>query len=216
MEQPTFFDSTINNKVTLKVVFIGDCNVGKTSLLEQYIHKTFKEQYKATLGTEFYTQELLLDDIPVLLQIWDTAGQERFKTLSSSYFRGADACCLVFDVNTEDSFNNIRMWHDFFLQSLDNDQTSTFPFVIVGNKIDLNPESRLVSSTQAEELSQSLASPYKYFDASAKTAQNVEDVFVALAQLALQKKQQEEPDVLTDTLKVETPAPIPKQSSTCC
>lgn len=81
-------------KVLLKVIILGDSGVGKTSLMNQYVNKKFSNQYKATIGADFLTKEVIVDDRIVTMQIWDTAGQERFQSLGVAFYRGADCCVL--------------------------------------------------------------------------------------------------------------------------
>ena len=79
-------------------------------------HNTFSEQFKPTIGADFSNKEIRLeDDKVVILQIWDTAGQERFQSLSSAFYRGADCCCLVYDVTNPSSFDHIIDWKEVFL-----------------------------------------------------------------------------------------------------
>ena len=82
-------------KVLLKVIILGDSGVGKTSLMNQFVNKKFSNQYKATIGADFLTKEVMVDDRLVTMQIWDTAGQERFQSLGVAFYRGADSCVLV-------------------------------------------------------------------------------------------------------------------------
>ncbi|KAG1443254.1 hypothetical protein G6F56_010742 [Rhizopus delemar] len=91
-------------KVLLKVIILGDSGVGKTSLMNQYVNKKFSNQYKATIGADFLTKEVMVDDRLVTMQIWDTAGQERFQSLGVAFYRGADCCVLAYDVNNSKSF----------------------------------------------------------------------------------------------------------------
>lgn len=81
-------------KVLLKVIILGESGVGKTSLMNQYVNKKFSNQYKATIGADFLTKEVIVDDRVVTMQIWDTAGQERFQSLGVAFYRGADCCVL--------------------------------------------------------------------------------------------------------------------------
>uniref|UniRef100_A0A7N0UPY9 Ras-related protein Rab-7b n=1 Tax=Kalanchoe fedtschenkoi TaxID=63787 RepID=A0A7N0UPY9_KALFE len=127
-------------RVLLKVIVLGDSGVGKTSLMNQYVNKKFREQYKATIGADFVTKELQVDDKHVTLQIWDTAGQERFQSLGAAFYRGADCCVLVYDVNAPKSFETLRKWHEEFLKQADPVDPSTFPFVVIGNKVDVEGE----------------------------------------------------------------------------
>uniref|UniRef100_A0A453F848 GTP-binding protein n=1 Tax=Aegilops tauschii subsp. strangulata TaxID=200361 RepID=A0A453F848_AEGTS len=92
--------------------------VGKTSLMNQYVHNKFSQQYKATIGADFVTKEVLIEDRLVTLQIWDTAGQERFQSLGVAFYRGADCCVLVYDVNVNKSFDTLNTWHDEFLNQV--------------------------------------------------------------------------------------------------
>merc|ERR1712151_621134 len=102
-------------KVLLKVIILGDSGVGKTSLMNQYVNKKFTNQYKATIGADFLTKEVTIDDKTVTMQIWDTAGQERFQSLGVAFYRGADCCVLVYDVTVAKSFEHIENWRDEFL-----------------------------------------------------------------------------------------------------
>ncbi|XP_021573009.1 ras-related protein Rab-7a isoform X2 [Carlito syrichta] len=99
---------TSRKKVLLKVIILGDSGVGKTSLMNQYVNKKFSNQYKATIGADFLTKEVMVDDRLVTMQIWDTAGQERFQSLGVAFYRGADCCVLVFDVTAPNTFPTLR------------------------------------------------------------------------------------------------------------
>ncbi|XP_003375392.1 GTP-binding protein YPT7 [Trichinella spiralis] len=85
-------------KVLLKVIILGDSGVGKTSLMNQYVNKRFSNQYKATIGADFLTKDVVVDDRFVTMQIWDTAGQERFQSLGVAFYRGADCCVLILNI----------------------------------------------------------------------------------------------------------------------
>jgi len=102
-------------KVLLKVIILGDSGVGKTSLMNQYVNKKFSNQYKATIGADFLTKEVMVNDRLVTMQIWDTAGQERFQSLGVAFYRGADCCVLVYDVNVAKTFDNLDSWLFFFV-----------------------------------------------------------------------------------------------------
>eukprot|EP01095_Lingulamoeba_sp_RSL-Kostka_P003756 TRINITY_DN1476_c1_g1_i2.p1 TRINITY_DN1476_c1_g1~~TRINITY_DN1476_c1_g1_i2.p1 ORF type:complete len:206 (-),score=45.65 TRINITY_DN1476_c1_g1_i2:58-675(-) len=126
-------------KLFLKVVVIGDSGVGKTSLTYSFVCNKFRVYYASTIPADFYSKEVQLEeDSFVTLQIWDTAGQERFNSLGPCFYRGADACMLVYDVTNKDSFENIEKWRETFIKSANLSDPENFPFVVVGNKIDLN------------------------------------------------------------------------------
>ncbi|KAG6480162.1 hypothetical protein ZIOFF_063640 [Zingiber officinale] len=88
---------------------------GLLNLTIRYVHKKFTQQYKVTIGADFVTKEILVDDRLVTLQIWDTAGQERFQSLGVAFYKGVDCCVLVYDVNVRRSFDTLDNWHDEFL-----------------------------------------------------------------------------------------------------
>ncbi|VAH21988.1 unnamed protein product [Triticum turgidum subsp. durum] len=131
-------------RTLLKVIVLGDSGVGKTSLMNQYVNKKFSQQYKATIGADFLTKEVLIEDRLVTLQIWDTAGQERFQSLGVAFYRGADCCVLVYDVNVKRTFNTLGTWHDEFINQAGPSDPKQFPFILVGNKVDLDAGSRRV------------------------------------------------------------------------
>ncbi|KAL0088598.1 P-loop containing nucleoside triphosphate hydrolase protein [Phycomyces blakesleeanus] len=174
-------------KDILKVVLIGDGGVGKTSLRNQFIHKRFTNAYKATIGADFITKEVQKDDnTKVMLQLWDTAGQERFQSLGVAYYRGADACILVYDVNNYSSFQHLGRWREDFLKqsSLPEDEAKHFPFLMVGNKIDI--DDRVVSRRQARAWAEQNSSDrmrIPCFEASAKDGTNVEEAFTYIAKM---------------------------------
>jgi Ras-related protein Rab-7A len=170
-------------KVLLKVIILGDSGVGKTSLMHQYVNKKFSTQYKATIGADFLTKEVMVDDRLVTMQIWDTAGQERFQSLGVAFYRGADCCVLVFDVNLGKTFENLDGWRDEFLIQAGPRDPDNFPFVVLGNKIDVENQ-RAVSQRRALAWC-SQKGNIPYFDTSAKDNYNVEQAFQHIAKTAL-------------------------------
>lgn len=169
-------------KSLLKVIILGDSSVGKTSLMNQYVNKRFSNQYKATIGADFLTKEVIVDDRVVTMQIWDTAGQERFQSLGVAFYRGADCCVLVYDVTAPNTFKNLDSWRDEFLIQAGPRDPEHFPFVVLGNKVDL--ENRQVSTRRAQQWCQS-KNDIPYFETSAKEGINVELAFQTIAKNAL-------------------------------
>ncbi|XP_077287338.1 RAS oncogene family member Rab7 [Arctopsyche grandis] len=169
-------------KVLLKVIILGDSGVGKTSLMNQFVNNKFSNQYKATIGADFLTKEVVVDDRAVTVQIWDTAGQERFQSLGVAFYRGADCCVLVFDVSAPSTFKSLESWRDEFLIQASPRDPDNFPFVILGNKVDL--ENRAVSAKRAQQWCQA-KNGIPYFETSAKEALNVELAFQTIARSAL-------------------------------
>merc|ERR1712190_572221 len=115
-----------------------------------------------------------LDGKTVKLQIWDTAGQERFRTITSSYYRGAHGIIVVYDVTDKESFNNVKHW----MQEIDKYAADGVNKLLVGNKCDLSSK-KVVSYDEAKELSDSLS--VKFMETSAKNAHNVEQAFQMMA-----------------------------------
>uniref|UniRef100_A0A8C0TUW2 Ras-related protein Rab-7a n=1 Tax=Canis lupus familiaris TaxID=9615 RepID=A0A8C0TUW2_CANLF len=176
---------TSRKKVLLKVIILGDSGVGKTSLMNQYVNKKFSNQYKATIGADFLTKEVMVDDRLVTMQIWDTAGQERFQSLGVAFYRGADCCVLVFDVTAPNTFKTLDSWRDEFLIQASPRDPENFPFVVLGNKIDL--ENRQVATKRAQAWCYS-KNNIPYFETSAKEAINVEQAFQTIARNALKQE----------------------------
>ncbi|RYR49784.1 hypothetical protein Ahy_A07g036303 isoform B [Arachis hypogaea] len=211
-------------RTLLKVIILGDSGVGKTSLMNQYVNKKFSNQYKATIGADFLTKEVQFEDRLFTLQIWDTAGQERFQSLGVAFYRGADCCVLVYDVNSMKSFENLNNWRDEFLIqaclcsflciifAASPSDPENFPFVVIGNKIDIDGgNSRVVSEKKARAWCASKGN-IPYFETSAKEGVNVEEAFQCIAKDAL-KSGEEEELYLPDTIDVGNSS---QQRSTGC
>ncbi|KAI4227780.1 MAG: hypothetical protein L6R36_002133 [Xanthoria steineri] len=141
-----------------KLLLIGDSGVGKSCLLLRFADDTYTESYISTIGVDF----------------WDTAGQERFRTITSSYYRGAHGICVVYDVTDMDSFNNVKQW----LQEIDRYATEGVNKLLVGNKSDMS-DKKVVDYTVAKEFADSLGIPF--LETSAKNASNVEQAFLTMA-----------------------------------
>ncbi|OAX34828.1 hypothetical protein K503DRAFT_851481 [Rhizopogon vinicolor AM-OR11-026] len=184
----------------LKVIILGDSGVGKTSLMNQFVNSRFNSQYKATIGADFLTKEVTVDNRLVTMQIWDTAGQERFQSLGVAYYRGADCCVLVYDVNNSKSFENLNNWRDEFLIQASPHDAERFPFVVLGNKIDVDESRRQVTQKRVLAWCQSKGN-IPYFETSAKEAVNVQEAFAVVARNALQQEAEEQ-------LYVDYPDPI--------
>jgi len=198
----------------LKVIILGDSGVGKTSLMNQYVQKKFSKEYKATIGADFLTKEIEVDNKTVTMQIWDTAGQERFQSLGVAFYRGADCCVLVHDVNNAKSFEALDNWRDEFLIQASPQDPENFPFMLLGNKVDVDGgNSRTVSKKKAEAWAQSKGG-LPYFETSAKEDINVETAFMQIARNALRNEKEEE-IYMPDAVNMNTSA-VPRKNSSCC
>ena len=112
-------------------------------MADRYMTGTFTVEHKATIGAEFKASEVSVGGETVGLQVWDTAGQEMFKCIQGLFYRGADGCILVFDITNHESFLAIAKWRDEFLSQARVDHPLDFPFVLIGNKVDLATERKV-------------------------------------------------------------------------
>ncbi|KQK08318.1 ras-related protein RIC1 [Brachypodium distachyon] len=157
-----------------KLLLIGDSGVGKSCLLLRFADDSYLESYISTIGVDFKIRTVEQDGKTIKLQIWDTAGQERFRTITSSYYRGAHGIIVVYDVTDQESFNNVKQW----LNEIDRYASENVNKLLVGNKCDL-AESRVVSYEAGKALADEIGIPF--LETSAKDATNVEKAFMTMA-----------------------------------
>jgi Ras-related protein Rab-1A len=188
-----------------KLLLIGDSGVGKSCLLLRFADDTYTESYISTIGVDFKIRSIELEGKTVKLQIWDTAGQERFRTITSSYYRGAHGIIIVYDVTDKESFQNIQHW----LQEIDKYANEGVMKLLVGNKSDLQSK-KVVSYDEAKELADSLG--IGFIETSAKNAHNVEQAFT---KMALEMKTKVKTTVPTKPTKLMRPGTPVKQGGCC-
>ncbi|KAK1766899.1 putative ras [Phialemonium atrogriseum] len=157
-----------------KLVFLGEQSVGKTSLITRFMYDSFDNMYQATIGIDFLSKTMYLEDRTVRLQLWDTAGQERFRSLIPSYIRDSSVAVVVYDVSNAKSFQNTRKWIDDVRAERGNDVI----IVLVGNKTDLSK--REVTTQQGEE--EARKNNLMFVETSAKLGHNVKALFKRIAQ----------------------------------
>ena len=116
-----------------KIVFLGDQSVGKTSIILRFSQDTYDGKQKATVGIDFLTKTIYVDDKMVRMQIWDTAGQERFRTLTTNFYRRADGIIVSFDVTDKKTFDAVSTW----MKAISDHADASADVVLCGNKIDL-------------------------------------------------------------------------------
>ena len=156
----------------LKILLIGDSGVGKSSLLTRFCDDSFSEKQLTTIGVDFKVKYVELKDRKFKLAIWDTAGQERFRTLTSSYYRGAHAIILVYDASDRRTFENLAYWIEEVRKYSTNPEAVV---LVVGNKLD---ESRQVSTAEGKECA--FNNSALFIETSAKTKQGVREAFEEL------------------------------------
>lgn len=157
-----------------KLLLIGDSGVGKSCLLLRFADHSYTESYISTIGVDFKIRTIDLDGKTIKLQIWDTAGQERFRTITSSYYRGAHGIIVVYDVTDVESFDNVKQW----LNEIDRYASENVNKLLVGNKCDLRNK-RAVEYETAADFADKLDIPF--LETSAKEATNVEKAFLTMA-----------------------------------
>ncbi|CAH7665918.1 GTP-binding protein ryh1 [Phakopsora pachyrhizi] len=190
-----------------KLVFLGEQSVGKTSLITRFMYDTFDNTYQATIGIDFLSKTLYLEDRTVRLQLWDTAGQERFRSLIPSYIRDSSVAVVVYDVANRTSFINTSRWVDDVRAERGNDVI----IVLVGNKTDLG-DRRQVSIEEAERRSKELN--VMFIETSAKAGHNVKTLFKKIAE-ALPGKEDQASNPLANQMIDVTAAPVKVEESGC-
>ncbi|KAG0181478.1 hypothetical protein DFQ28_011265 [Apophysomyces sp. BC1034] len=176
--------------VAVKLVLLGEAAVGKSSLVVRFVSRDYIENREPTIGAAFLTQKCTVDDRTIKFEIWDTAGQERFHSLAPMYYRNAQAAIVVYDVTKAASLNKAKSW----VKELQRQANLHIVIALVGNKIDLvEEENPGQGQTEEDEESVSRQVPTEeaaayaaeagllFFETSARTGANVDQVFVGIA-----------------------------------
>lgn len=191
-----------------KLLLIGDSSVGKSCLLLRFADDSYVDSYISTIGVDFKIRTVELEGKTIKLQIWDTAGQERFRTITSSYYRGAHGIIIVYDVTEMESFNNVKQW----LNEIDRYANESVCKLLVGNKCDL-VENKVVDTQMGQALADELGIPF--LETSAKDAINVEQAFLTMAG-EIKKKVGNQPTAKKSTGTVPIRGQPIQQKSNCC
>ncbi len=180
-------------KYVYKLSLIGDNGVGKTSMSQRYVHGIFKADYKATIGTYISKKECEFKELgtSVRFMIWDLAGQSQFERLWPDYLTDSRAGIIVYDITSRESFENVKKWYDIIKRVA----LPHIVLILVGNKVDLNT-SRVVTTEEGMELAKELG--IYYLETSAKTNENIYNVFEWIALQIINMKIDEVKDTLFD------------------
>lgn len=166
-------DSNQRIDYVFKVVLIGDSAVGKSQILARFARNEFSLDSKATIGVEFQTRTMAIENKSVKAQIWDTAGQERYRAVTSAYYRGAVGAFLVYDITKRQTFDHIPRW----LEELRSHADKNIVIILIGNKSDLENQ-RAVPTEDAKEFAQKEG--LFFLETSALEATNVENAFTTV------------------------------------
>ncbi|KAK5876923.1 hypothetical protein CesoFtcFv8_026226 [Champsocephalus esox] len=164
-----------------KIILIGDSNVGKTCLVQNFKSGIFSERQQNTIGVDFTVRTVDIDGKKVKMQVWDTAGQERFRTITQSYYRSAHGAIIAYDITRQGTFDSVTHW----IKEVEIYGANNVVLVLIGNKCDLEKE-RQVQFEDACNLSKEkdiLAA----LETSAKESQNVDEAFIMMARELLSR-----------------------------
>lgn len=192
-----------------KILLIGDSGVGKSCLLLRFADDTYTDSYISTIGVDFKIKTIEIDDKIIKLQIWDTAGQERFRTITSSYYRGAQGIIIVYDVTDRESFNNVKNW----IIEIEKYAAEDVQKILIGNKIDLKND-RNVSYEEGKELADNCN--IQFLETSAKIAHNVEQAFKTMASEIKNKSQLENQQKTKANINLNATRVKKSSSGGCC
>ena len=203
--------------ISFKVIVIGDSGVGKSCLTTQAVRQNFEEFYTATVGFEFLTFNMRINNNVLKLQIWDTCGQEVYKSLISNFYRNCTLALIVYAINNRTSFEHAENW----LNDLKNQSNPNVRVFLVGNKSDLEQE-RQVSKEEAEKFKEEKKLDV-FMETSAKTGENARNVLLEAAKILYKdylKARQNlgEGETLDDDKgeKLERKKPKNKTGKKCC
>ena len=157
-----------------KILLLGDSEVGKSCFLMRYADNVFVDNYITTIGLDYKLKYIQLDSGEIIkVQLWDTAGQDRYRTIAKNYYKGSHGILLLYDVTKTNSFENIREW----IRDIREEVYEKAIIFLIGNKID-KKEDRKIQTEQGAKLAEEFNLPF--FEASAKSGENVDEIFKAL------------------------------------
>ena len=166
--------------LSFKVIVIGDSGVGKSCITNKATKNIFDDNYNATVGFEFFTFNIRINEKIIKLQIWDTCGQELYRSLITNFYRNSSLALIVYSVTSKDSFKNIDMW----LRELRTQSNPDVKIILIGNKIDLTDQ-RVVTKEEGELFAEK-NNMNLFLETSAKTGFNAQSTFIQMANILYQ------------------------------
>ena len=215
----------IEYDLSFKIIVVGDSGVGKSCLTMKGTKNHFEECYSPTVGFEFFTFNIRINDKNIKLQIWDTCGQEAYRSLITSFYRNASLAILVYSIDNVNSFNNIEAWLNE-IKSQANPETKVF---LIGNKIDLEDQRKITI-----EMAQTFSNEHSFnffVETSAKTGFNAQNVFVEAAKelflthleykdrasrIGSLAPDQYQPEINTNNIMLDDEEDKPRKKKKCC
>ena len=189
-------DDNENYEQLYKIIIIGNSGVGKSNILGRYLRHEFLEDTKSTVGVEFGSKKLILENTSIKLQIWDTAGQERYRSITSAYYKGSKGCFIVYDITNLQSFEDIGKWFEEIKRSGDKGVS----IILVGNKCDLEKDRKVsieMGKNKAKEMN------CAFYETSALNNTMIEEVFKAICEDIFNKAKNDKIDDDLDDLDVD-------------
>jgi small GTP-binding protein len=170
-------DDFSNFDLSFKIILVGDSGVGKSCLSIKASRNYFEDFYSPTVGFEFLTFNVKVEDQNIKLQIWDTCGQEVYRSLISSFYRSASLAIIVYSIDSEESFSNIEKW----LNDIKSQSNPNIKIFLIGNKADLEDKRQVTKENGENFFKQNKLSFFT--ETSAKTGFNVQNVFIEVAKV---------------------------------
>ena len=161
----------------MKCIIIGDVSCGKTCITKRFTEDVFDDDHKITIGVDFATTTLRVNNKLIKIQIWDTAGQETFLSITKTYYKHVHMCIIVYDVTNRESYRNVLRWYK---EVVNNCLEKDVHIMIIGNKIDLRDESNSMHVSTEEADGFSCRHNFSFMETSAKNATNIDDMFYVL------------------------------------
>ena len=195
---------------TLKILTIGESAVGKTCILLRFTDNKFLKTHLTTIGIDYKSKVIKVNNFSVKLKIWDTAGQERFRNITQQYYKGADGILLVYDVTERNSFEKVREWMKQIQQNTNKDKIG---IILVGNKCDL--DERQVSTEEGQSLAKEFG--ILFYESSAYKDININETFESLVGEIISKKEPDDSNVKkNDPIPLKPEGKKEKEDSGCC